>query len=164
MLGATNKLIVAVLSIAAVVALLDAGLTRVAGVVGLGALVFLLPSRSLWTRLYGGPGRRIDVAVEQQAAGAASFVEFVLITPFDDELRRALCDIAEGCGLPASTLVFDTAERGLEVRVSSAAIAASASWETFARMGSRVSGVREAGAVAAGGERWLFRDAKFVSR
>ena len=164
MLGATNKLIVAVLSVAAVVALVESGLTRVAGFVAFGALVFLLPPQSLWARLFGGPSRRIDVTVEQQAAGAASMVDFMLIIPFDDELRRALCDVAEGTGLPASTLVFDTAGRRLEVRVSSSAVGAAASWETFARMGSRVSGVREAGAVSAGGERWLFRDAKFVSR
>ena len=51
MLGATNKLIVAVLSVTAVVALVDAGLTEVASFVGFGALVFLLPSQSLWARL-----------------------------------------------------------------------------------------------------------------
>jgi hypothetical protein len=162
MLRAIHELIVAVLCLVAVVALLEAGLFRLAGVVAFGALLFLLPARDLWTRLYGGPSRHIDVVVEQQAGGMASVVDFVLITPLDDERRRALSDVAEGSGLPSSSLVFDTSGPRLEVRVSSASAGASASWETFARMGSRVSG--EACAVAAGGERWLFRDAKFVTR
>jgi hypothetical protein len=166
MLGTVNKLIGAVVGFVLVVALARAELIGAAAVVAVLGLVVLFPSRSLWQRLYGGPPRHVDVAVEHRAQGRATAAEFSLMTPLDDELRGGLADVAEGSGIPAGSLAFEVLGREA-VRVTSSAVGRSDAWETFARMGSRVPGVREGAALgeaAAGGiTRWSFRDAAFVN-
>ncbi|MBL8919811.1 MAG: hypothetical protein JNJ54_13165 [Myxococcaceae bacterium] len=164
MLGAINKLIAVIVAAVAVVALARAGFFVPAAIIVVIGLVLLLPSPSLWQRLYGGPPRRIDVAVQHRAGGRAGAAEFSLMTPLDDELRRALSDVAEGSGIPGRSLAFGVLGRDT-VRVSSPTVGRADAWETFARMGSRVPGVREGAAVAeieGVVTRWTFRDAAFV--
>lgn len=166
MLGTVNKLIGAIVGAVVVVAIARAGFFAAAGVVALVGLVLLLPSRSLWQRLYGGPPRRLDVVVEHRAAGRATAAEFSLMTPLDDELRRTLADVAEGSGIPSGSLAFEVLTREA-VRITSPAVGRADAWETFARMGSRVLGVREGAAVGEDPRgvitRWRFRDAAFVN-
>lgn len=165
MLGPLNKLIGAIIGAVIIAGLARAGFGGAAWLVALVLLVVLLPSRSLWQRLYGGPPRHLDVTVEHRSAGRADSAEFWLMTPLDDELRRALSDVAEGSGIPGSSLRFEVLDRE-RVQLTSAVLGAAEAWETFARMGSRVSGVREG--IALGGTapgvvtRWRFRDAAFV--